>query len=54
MEDAKLLAHRTWRWLRIRILSLLDVPPAIVIAGDKVLTVPQTRIGYTLDPPWKE
>lgn len=44
--------RRSWRWLKTRILGLLEVPPVIVFdpAGG-VHYVPQSRLGLALDPP---
>lgn len=53
-----MLRRRSWRWLRTRIIGLLDVPPAYLTVptdeGMKLVPVPQTRLGYALNPPGKE
>lgn len=52
VEDAQLLAARPWRWLRVRVVQLLSIPPSVVVRPDgKSFTVPATRIGLALDPP---
>lgn len=53
-SDRHLMRSRSWRWLRTRIEELFSIPPVLLVVGDKVLTIPQTRIGYTLAPPGKE
>jgi hypothetical protein len=49
------LATRSWRWLRTRIISLLDRPGTFVRFpvkdGEKFTIVPSTRLGYALKPP---
>jgi hypothetical protein len=53
--DAKLMRRRSYRWLKVRILGLLDLPPAITYLPDgRFLHIPQTRLGYALDPPTPE
>jgi hypothetical protein len=52
MGDLVTLRQRTYRWLKVRILGLLDVPPAIVYLPDgRFIEVPQTRLGLALEPP---
>lgn len=46
--DNGILARRSWRWLRTRILALLDVPPHISPNGQ---VIPATRLGLALRPP---
>lgn len=47
------MQHRSWRWLRVRIFALFAVPP-VIVPSDTPLVIPQTRIGFALDPPGKE
>lgn len=58
VEDIPMMQRRTWRWLRTRIMGLLDVPPVFlqVYVGEKswLEVIPQTRIGYALYPPGRE
>lgn len=52
--DDALLEHRSWRWLRARVLGLLDVPPEVVTYGEMgslMALSPRTRVGYALNPP---
>lgn len=48
--DCDRLDGRTWRWLRARIVGLLTVPP---VAAPDGTPLPQTRIGWALNPPDK-
>jgi hypothetical protein len=48
--DSGVLRQRTWRWLRVRIVGLLDVPPTVAPDGS---AFPATRIGLALRPPPK-
>lgn len=48
MDEPGLMVSRSWRWLRTRIVALLDVPPTVDPAGR---IVHATRIGLALDPP---
>jgi hypothetical protein len=54
-EDHHLLASRSWRWFRTRVVQLLSLPPTIVPLHPDTqrppLVVPATRIGLALDPP---
>jgi hypothetical protein len=56
IENRKLLRRRTWRWLRVRILGLLTIPPVVVPTetDQPALVIPQTRLAYALDPPGGE
>ena len=49
------MTTRSWRWLRTRILGLLDRPSQVVAytSGDvsKIALIPSTRLGYALNPP---
>jgi hypothetical protein len=55
VDDSALMAARPWRWLRSRVLSLLDRPDAIVPyqmgEAQKIAAVPSTRVGRALRPP---
>lgn len=55
VDDDHLMGARSWRWLRARVLSLLDRPATFVAvnAGDSVrlTAVPSTRLGCALYPP---
>ena len=52
VEDRQLLRARTWRWLRMRVVELLSLPPTVVPFPDgATVTVPATRIGLALEPP---
>lgn len=55
VDDDELMAARTWRWLRARVLSLLDKPATFVPinTGESVrlVAVPTTRLGCALYPP---
>lgn len=55
VDDAALMGGRSWRWLRTRVLSLLDRPPTFVAykagKGTRLAAVPSTRLGYALAPP---
>lgn len=55
VDDDALMAARSWRWLRARVLSLLDRPPRYLTfqSGDqmRIESVPTTRVGYALTPP---
>jgi hypothetical protein len=55
VDDKALMQSRSWRWLRARVLSLLDRPPAFMsfqINGNpRLVQVPSTRLGYVLNPP---
>jgi len=53
IEDRVLMRSRPWRWLKSRILALFSVPPLIVPAEPPIV-IPQTRIGFVLDPPGRE
>lgn len=39
---------RSWRWLRLRILALLEIPPNVAPDGT---AFPATRLGLALRPP---
>ena len=41
----------TWLWLRRHIVALLTAPPQVVVAGERVHLIPQTRLGLRLQPP---
>ncbi len=44
--DPRLMADRSWRWLRVRILGLLDTQAQYVTLADgSPLTIPSSRIG---------
>lgn len=49
------MTARSWRWLRIRIIGLLEQPASVVAyqVGDvmKLAQIPATRIGLALNPP---
>jgi hypothetical protein len=53
--ESPIMRRRTWRWLRIRILALMDRPPTFIEVsskdGKRLVVVPSTRLGYALDPP---
>ena len=52
VNDDDLLSRRSWRWLRVRIGGLLEMPPTFAPYGDgKVAAIPSTRLGYALNPP---
>lgn len=55
VDDGALMGARSWRWLRARVLSLLDRPDVFVPyqLGDaqKFAAVPSTRVGRALNPP---
>jgi hypothetical protein len=55
VDDAELMASRSWRWLHARVLSLLDRPDVFVSyqLGEvqKIAAVPSTRVGRALVPP---
>lgn len=59
LSDRELRRTRTWHWLAGQIEALLAVPPQLVVdtwqdangAHRRVLAVPQTRLGLSLDPP---
>jgi hypothetical protein len=43
---------RSWRWLWVRIVGLLSVPPVILFVPDgRQLRIPQTRLALALEPP---
>lgn len=42
------MRERSWRWLQMRILGLLDRPPLISPDGR---AIPSTRLGLALFPP---
>lgn len=42
-----MLASRSWRWLRVRIMQLLTIPPT---AYGRV-SMPASRLGLALYPP---
>jgi hypothetical protein len=46
--DDEVFRRRTWRWLRLRILALLDVPPNVTPDGQALHA---TRLGWALFPP---
>lgn len=58
LSDVHLRRTRTWRWLAGQIEALLAVPPQLLIdrwvddqgSHLRVLAVPQTRLGLSLDP----
>ena len=46
MGDKTLMRSRSWRWLRVRILGLLDADLQYVpLADGSVTTVPGSRLG---------
>ena len=48
--DNTLMAGRSWRWLRVRILGLFDAEPQHVpLADGNVRTMPGTRLGRHFD-----
>ncbi len=48
MDDGALMGARSWRWLRVRIAGLLDVPPTVSPDGQ---VIHATRLAFALDPP---
>lgn len=42
------MAARSWRWLRTRIIALLDLPPSVTSDGQEIQA---SRLGYALYPP---
>lgn len=52
MSDLELMQRRSWRWLKARILSLLDTPDAYSFDGMNGITfrVPTNRIRSVLFP----
>jgi len=58
-DDAELMRSRSWRWLRSRVLSLLDRPPTLLPVKfpargktiTRIVSVPSTRIGHVINPP---
>lgn len=55
VDDDALMSARSWRWLRSRVLSLLDRSPSLLIhqvgQSARLVVVPSTRLGYALNPP---
>ncbi len=51
VSNRALLRRRSWRWLKVRIEALITATPNLVTAGDRVLFVPRTRLGFALNPP---
>ncbi len=43
------LEDRSWRWLQVRILGLLQIPPTVIPLTD--VRVPATRLGRALHKP---
>ena len=55
VDDTDLMRVRSWRWLRSRVLSLLDRPPTYMTLqlakSMRIVATPSTRIGFVLNPP---
>lgn len=49
--DDPVLANRTWRWFRVRVLGLIDAPPVWIPTDKGFRAVPSTRLGLALNPP---
>lgn len=48
------LAERSWHWFADRITGLLTKPPVVSRLSDgKLNQIPQTRLGFALNPPKK-
>lgn len=44
------MRSRSWRWLRTRVLGLLDVQPTYVLIGDRAHVTYPTRLARALYP----
>ena len=53
VDDKTLMRARSWRWLRLRVAALLEVPPDFIVYGEggRIATSPRTRLGFALNPP---
>lgn len=59
LGDRELRRTRSWHWLQLQIEGLLAVPPQLIVdrwqdgrgSRVRVLTMPQTRLALSLDPP---
>ena len=51
LSDLEVRRGRSWHWCQLQIEGLLQLPPQLVVVGDRAVTVPATRLALSLSPP---